>query len=122
MVEIVRVETTEGFDRLLAESASRPVFLFKHSLACGVSRRVREGFHAFRAAHPDEAAYALLDIQNARSVSAEIAERTGVRHESPQVILLRNGRAVWHASHWDIDERSLAKAFEIARAGETPGE
>jgi len=109
--DLVLVASTEDFERLLETSAERPVLLLKHSLACGISRSVREEFDAVRREHPDAAVYALLEIQNARAVSARIAEHTGVRHESPQAILLRDGRAAWSASHWDVGEKSLVRAL-----------
>lgn len=111
MSDLVLVASTEDFERLLETSASRRVLLLKHSLSCGISRSVLESFDAVRREYPDAAVYALLEIQNARSVSAEIAERIGVRHESPQAILLRDGKAAWSASHWDVGEKSLAKAL-----------
>jgi len=47
--------------------------------------------------------------------------RTGVRHESPQVLLIRDGLAVWHGSHWEITEQALDQAAEDHLAVETTG-
>jgi bacillithiol system protein YtxJ len=57
-----------------------------------------------------EAIYALIEIQRARPVSNALAERTGVPHESPQAILLRNAQVAWHASHYDINLTALERA------------
>jgi bacillithiol system protein YtxJ len=54
----------------------------------------------------------LVEVQSARDVSREIADRTGVRHESPQVIVLRNGKAVWNASHFDVTATAVAAAVQ----------
>jgi bacillithiol system protein YtxJ len=54
----------------------------------------------------------LIEVQGARSISNEIKERTGIAHESPQVIILRNGNAVWHASHWKVTSHAVAQAMQ----------
>jgi bacillithiol system protein YtxJ len=59
---------------------------------------------------------ALVEVQRARELSREIESKTGVRHESPQVIVLRNGQVVWNASHWKIKSDSVAEAVRSAAA------
>ena len=54
----------------------------------------------------------LLEIQAAPEISREVEKLTGVRHESPQVILLRDGKAVWDASHFDVNAASVSLALE----------
>jgi bacillithiol system protein YtxJ len=107
------VSTNLELDRALEASERQPVMVFKHSLACSISAWTRKTWDEFVAGRSDGALYALIEIQNARAVSNELARRTGVKHESPQVLLLRGGRAVWSASHWDISRESL----EAAAAG-----
>lgn len=119
MPEIARLETTAQLDELIKTSRSRPVWIFKHSLVCPVSSRAWEEFRGFAADRQESggdsgAAWAVIEIQNARPVSAAVAERTGVRHESPQALLLRGGEVAWHESHWNITARSLAAAGEAA--------
>jgi bacillithiol system protein YtxJ len=59
---------------------------------------------------------ALVEIQTARQISNEIGTRTGIEHESPQVIVLRNGEPVWHASHWNVTAKAVEQATQ-AHAG-----
>jgi len=54
----------------------------------------------------------LLEIQAVPDLSREVESLTGVRHESPQVILLRDGKAIWNASHFDVNAASVSKALE----------
>jgi bacillithiol system protein YtxJ len=54
----------------------------------------------------------LLEVQSARELSREVAVITGVRHETPQVIVLKDGKAVWNASHYDVDASSVSKALQ----------
>jgi bacillithiol system protein YtxJ len=50
-------------------------------------------------------------VQTGRDISREIAMSTGVEHESPQVIIMRNGKSVWHTSHWNITRETVEKAL-----------
>jgi bacillithiol system protein YtxJ len=53
----------------------------------------------------------LIVVQRARAASREVAARTGVRHESPQAFIIRNGQSVWTASHWNITSDAVADAL-----------
>jgi bacillithiol system protein YtxJ len=90
------------------------MLLFKHSTACPISAAAHEEYLAFCAAHPD-ASTVLVDVIADRATARGIAERCGVRHESPQAILFENGRAAWHASHMAITAAALANAWAPRR-------
>jgi len=62
----------------------------------------------------------LVEVQRARELSAEIENRLGVNHESPQVIVLRNGQVVWNASHYKITAEAVARAVHDSEVG-SPG-
>ncbi|HEY7212983.1 MAG TPA: bacillithiol system redox-active protein YtxJ [Thermoanaerobaculia bacterium] len=108
MAEIERIADLSALDELLEQSRERPVWIFKHSLTCGTSAAAWAEFQRF-AADPsgDGAVFALIEVQTARAVSTALAQRTGVLHQSPQVLLLRDARAAWHASHYQISVRAL---------------
>ena len=93
----INVESVAGLDRLFATSHERPVVIFKHSVTCGISAGVR------REVERVSTDVNVVVIQTHRDLSNEIAYRTGVRHESPQAIVLVNGVPVYHASHYDIE-------------------
>ena len=114
MPEYSRVESMSEIDALVEKSQETPVMLFKHSLTCPISGAALRQYQSFLDNRPedDAAVYALVEVQNARDVSNEIARRTGVRHESPQALLLRGGKVAWHASHWSIKAQSLASAVD----------
>ncbi len=113
------LESVSEIDSLIARSQETPVLLFKHSLTCPISSAALRQYQQFLQDRPDGDAtvYTLVEIQKAREVSSEIAQRTGVRHESPQALLLRGGEVAWHASHWSIKAGALASAVD----GETTG-
>lgn len=86
--------------------------LFKHSYTCGVSAEALDELRA----HIDDSAsspieYAMVTVQTHRDLSNAIAQRLGVRHETPQAILVRAGRAVWTASHFRVNAAELKKAI-----------
>ncbi|MBL8750398.1 MAG: bacillithiol system redox-active protein YtxJ [Planctomycetes bacterium] len=90
--------------------AAPRILLFKHSPVCPVSAAARDEYEAFRRDLPDVPTM-FVDVIADRPTARGIAERCGVRHESPQAILFENGRAVWHASHDAITCESLRAAW-----------
>lgn len=114
MSEPTRLTSVDELDALMEASRERPVLLFKHSLTCPISATAHEHFRRFHHRRQGEAQFALVEVQRARPVSSEVAQRTGIRHESPQAILLKDARPVWHASHWRIDEHALDQALDAA--------
>jgi bacillithiol system protein YtxJ len=97
-----------ALDELVARSHETPVVLFKHSTTCPISARA----HHQMAKLPADVAgqISLVVVQRARELSRRVAEQTGIRHESPQAIILRNGQAVWSASHFDITAEAVEQA------------
>jgi bacillithiol system protein YtxJ len=110
--ELSRISTLAQLDDLLRASSQTPVWLFKHSLICSTSTDAWHEFERFVAGRSDEMVIGVIEIQRARDVSKEVAVRTGVRHESPQVLLIRDGRPVWQASHWAITVEALEAATD----------
>ena len=90
------INSTEQLDRLFEQSNEKPVLLFKHSLTCPISAGVHQEIEGA------DADINVVIMQNARNVSDEIVRRTGIRHESPQAIVLKDGKPVYHASHYDV--------------------
>jgi bacillithiol system protein YtxJ len=97
-------------DELLARSHDAPVVLFKHSTTCPISARAHR--QMLQLSTEEAGRIALLIVQRARELSQRVAEETGIQHESPQAIILRNGQAVWSASHFDITAEAVAQAVQ----------
>jgi bacillithiol system protein YtxJ len=111
MAKYHEVVTTESLAEALASSEQRMVLFFKHSNACGVSQRAFGEFQKYL--ETPQAASALncvIVVQRAREASNELARLVGVEHESPQAIVVRNGRAVWSDSHLAIKSQKLVDA------------
>jgi bacillithiol system protein YtxJ len=104
----------QELEAAIAESLERPVLLFKHSRTCGVSCEALDELRA-HLERPAAAAYKLITVQSHRKVSDEATLRLGIRHETPQAILLLNGRPVWNASHFRITARQLDDVLSAGR-------
>jgi bacillithiol system protein YtxJ len=102
---------TAALEAAIAESRERPVLIFKHSRTCGVSCEAYDELHAHLADATVEASYNVITVQSHRGVSDEAAARLGIRHETPQVILLRDGVPVWNASHFRITADELTRVL-----------
>lgn len=97
----------DELEAAIQESSERPVLLFKHSRTCGVSCEALDELRAHVESAPGCFTYKLITVQSHRDLSNRAATRLGVRHETPQAILLRNGRPVWSASHFRITKDRL---------------
>ena len=104
----VKIADSKTFEALTDLSKDRPVVIFKHSLTCPISASAYDQMAEF------EGEVALIEVQRARELSTEIENRLGVAHESPQVIVLRNGQVVWNASHFRITAAAVAAAVRDA--------
>ena len=116
MKPLISLQDVESVDAAIAESRERPVLLFKHSRYCGVSCEALDELQSHIDSQPGPtAAYKMVTVQTHRSVSDAIAQRLGIRHETPQAILLRDGKAVWNASHFRITSSQLAQILPTSR-------
>jgi bacillithiol system protein YtxJ len=98
-------------EQLLERSKTNPVLIFKHSTQCAISDEVHSEFLSFAEQAQGLESTVVLVIEN-RRLSNAIAQRFGIRHESPQALLIKDARVVWHASHWNITSESLNKALK----------
>ena len=87
------------------------IAIFKHSTRCSISSTAKSRLE--RQWDFDEAELPIyyLDLLRHRNISNQIASDFGVYHESPQLLLVKDGEVVYHASHFGIDARDLAKAL-----------
>lgn len=113
--ELTPLRGIDEFDALLRASARHPLVLFKHSHTCGVSAEALDELVDHLSRKQFDARYAIVTVQTHRAVSNAVAQQLGVRHETPQVLLIRNGRVVWSATHF----RVTAAAVEAALTAES---
>lgn len=93
-------------DEIAEESNENPILIFKHSTRCSISRFALKQFENEFNLEGSIKPY-FLDLLMHRDISNEIADRFGVQHQSPQVIVIKNGSAIYNASHQDIEAGRL---------------
>lgn len=103
----IALNSTEQLSEIRERSKIRPQFIFKHSTTCGISRMV---FGMFSESYPLDKNVAdlyYLDLHAYRQVSNEVGITFQVLHQSPQLLVIKNGETVFHTSHGTITEVNL---------------
>ena len=88
--------------------------IFKHSTRCSVSLMAKRGFESDWDQIPKDTPLYFLDLIAHRDISAQIAELFQVHHESPQVLLIKDGQCILDASHSDISAEEIAESMATA--------
>lgn len=102
-------------DAIDALSATRPVLIFKHSTRCSISSAALHRLESAWSTDDDRlGALYHLDLIRFRGLSNAIADRYGVQHESPQALVIRDGRCVHHSSHFGITYAGTKEALRQA--------
>jgi len=109
--ELEPVPDLDALDLLFEHSNEGPVVLFLDDPFCPISARAHGRVtDAGGAIH-------VIDVSRQHELNREVEARTGVRHESPQAFVLRDGRPIWHASHGGISTEGLAYARDCELEG-----
>lgn len=96
--------TTESqLEEIERKSFEKPQILFKHSTRCSISSVSMNKFVRNYTIPEVEADLYYLDLLNYRTVSNEVGHKFQVMHQSPQVLVIKNGKAVYDASHYNIE-------------------
>lgn len=106
------ITTPEALETILSRESDPPTLLFKHSTRCPISSRALRSAEAWITEHAGLVYPCRIQVVEHRTVSNLAAERLGIRHESPQAMLIRHGRVVWHASHLAIQQDALDAALQ----------
>lgn len=106
-----QIQSVEEWEAVLGESNNGPVFMMKHSSTCPVSAAAYRAFEAYETDIPKN----FMIVQDNKDISRAIEEGLSIRHESPQLFLVKEGKAVWDASHYDIAQTTIEKAIEENR-------
>lgn len=101
------IETELQLQAAIDESFQKPVALFKHSVTCGISANAKYRLESEWDFNTSELSFYYLDLLSYRAISNKIAADLAVIHQSPQVILLKDGKAVFNTSHHAINVAGL---------------
>jgi bacillithiol system protein YtxJ len=103
------LESLSQLEEAVAQSYVSPHIIFKHSTRCIISKMVFSQLEENISAIPAQANLLFLDLLSHRDISNAIAMQLGVQHESPQVVVIKNGQAIFHESHHSIDATTIAE-------------
>lgn len=103
----------EDWAEVLEKSKKKPVFVLKHSTACPISADAYDEVAGHWKKKGEELPpLYMVKVIESRSISNAIAAELKVTHQSPQMILVEDKKAVWNASHRDITGKAVDKAME----------
>jgi bacillithiol system protein YtxJ len=103
-----QLEVLDQLDAVVNTSLTTPQLIFKHSTRCSISRFVLADFMSHFTYSSEEFGAHYLDLLNHRDISNAIAERFDIQHQSPQLIVIKEGKAIAHASHEGINDLQLS--------------
>ena len=109
-----KLENMGQFDMLMTNSFSTPQLIFKHSTRCSISRFVLNAFIANYCYSTNDFEAWYLDLLAYQSISNVIAQRLDVVHESPQLIVIKNGKTLESASHENINNLLLSEFLDLS--------
>lgn len=105
-----QLNSEKALSTIKEHSADKAVIIFKHSTRCPVSQMALNWFErSWKDEDMQEVEPYFLDLLQHRPVSGKVAEEFGVEHESPQLLLIRNGKCTYHRSHSNISYKDLQK-------------
>lgn len=108
MSTLIQLNTTDEWEKTLHKTNEEPVFVFKHSSTCPISANAFKEYESF----PTDMEKYFLIVGESRTVSDQIASDLDIKHESPQIFLLKNEKALWNTSHWNITEKNIENAVK----------
>jgi len=103
---------SEQIEHIVALSHERPQIIFKHSTSCPISSMSKARLDSSGELLSNADLY-YLDLLSYRSISNDVAEKLGVHHESPQVIVLTKGEVSYDESHLDISVQDIIEHFKF---------
>jgi bacillithiol system protein YtxJ len=108
----IALTTIEQLDGILKNSKKRPQIIFKYSIRCGISRVVLKEFERDNQVLENYFDFYFNDLLKFRNVSNHIASQFNIRHQSPQLMVIKNREVISHSSHGsinDVDLKNLMK-------------
>lgn len=105
----LNLSSIETINKLVEDSFTRDIIIFKHSITCGISHSALLRLES--SWDQDKIDCYLLDIKSNRDISDQVAAQFAVHHESPQLLLIRKGECIYDASHFDISVSEIKETL-----------
>lgn len=103
------LNTEENLLTLVEKSMDKPQVIFKHSTTCSISAMAKRRLERKWDIDETQADIHYLDLLSYRDISNKVADDLGVIHQSPQIIIVKNGQAIFNTSHSDISVEVIAE-------------
>lgn len=110
MMNLIDLTDMQDIANIKQRSFEKPQIIFKHSTTCGISSVALNRFK--NSDNIAEGDYYLLNLRKHRDISNAVATEFKVIHESPQIIVVKNGEAIYNDSHFSIDMQDIVKALQ----------
>jgi len=108
----IQLTSEEQLRQLISNSSAKPQVIFKHSTRCSISS---VAFHRLQKAQvPEDVDFYYLDLLAHRPLSNRVAEIFKVHHESPQVLVIKEGKCIYDESHLAISMNDIAENAKAA--------
>jgi bacillithiol system protein YtxJ len=101
------IESESDLEKAISESSERKVAIFKHSTRCHISKMVLKNFEREVQQNDGDVSYYFLDLLQYRPISNRIESDLNVVHQSPQLIVLKDGKAINNMSHQSISTSGI---------------
>jgi bacillithiol system protein YtxJ len=112
VANLKELTTIEEWKKLVEASREKPLFVFKHSTTCPVSANAWQEYQSYLKDNPNpKMTFTSVKVIESRQVSNQIAEDLDIRHQSPQVILIKNKKGIWNTSHWNINKGKITEVL-----------
>jgi bacillithiol system protein YtxJ len=107
----IPLKSDEQLQEIIKRSAQRPQVIFKHSTRCSISSVAERRLQ--KASLPEDIDFYHLDLISYRQISNKIAEIFGVHHESPQVLVIKDGQCIYDESHLSISMDEIIEQAKV---------
>jgi bacillithiol system protein YtxJ len=108
----IHLTDEEQLKQIISKSQIRPQVIFKHSTRCSISSVALQRLQ--KVSQPLDIDFYFLDLLSYRSLSNKVAQVFEVAHESPQVLLIKDGHCVYEESHMGISMNDIVEHAQAA--------
>jgi len=106
------ITTNDELNECLERSKEAPLFVFKHSTRCPISARANSRVAEYlQSGQENIPGFYMLKVVESRALSLALADRVGVEHQSPQLLLIDQGQCTWNTSHHNINAENIEEAI-----------
>ncbi len=112
----VQLESEDSVEEVFTASGTRIQLILKHSQSCAVSFFAKQNLDSVPLEEWPEMDRSMVEVVRLRPISQYIAQKTSIRHESPQVLVIVNGEVIFHTSHSEVNKLNIQQAYEKALA------